>query len=636
MNHTFQILEFNKIIDLWEMNAYTDGAKEKIKNIQPILNENQVKKELKDTSQARQMIDTVGMPPMVSFKDMEEMVTLADKGGCLMPEQLEYIASVLTAVKRLKEYLERGKSLSLSLAYYEIELDALDTLKNELQEKIRGGRVDDYASKLLKNLRQDIEKLDARMKEKAEIILRNHKKYLSEQFITTRSGRICLPVKKEYKGKVSGQVVDKSSTGSTFFIEPDTIGAMNEEITLLKFEEENEERRILYELTGEIAERKETLFRNQQVVEKLDFIFAKGKLSADMKANEVKINTEGIFQIKNGRHPLMEEHLCVPLNMNLGSEADGMIITGPNTGGKTVSIKTTGLFSLMVQCGLHIPMEDGTIAMRNQVLCDIGDGQNMTESLSTFSAHITNVLEILKTANSESLVIMDELGSGTDPTEGMGIAIAVLEELRKCGCKFLVTTHYPEVKTYAETTPRVLNARMAFDRETLRPLYRLEIGISGESCALYIAKRLGMPSGMIKRANQAAYGTETIDFMDLTEKEQKVKKTFSPSIVKAKKQESTKLPTQRQYQIGDSVMVYPDEKLGILCRTVDDKGMVGVQIKGKKIEINQKRIKLQVAADQLYPEDYDFSIIFDTVENRKKRHKMGKKHQEDMIIEETV
>lgn len=269
--------------------------------------------------------------------------------------------------------------------------------------------------------------------------------------------------------------------------------------------------------------------------------------------------------------------------------------------------------------------------MNSSYLCDIGDGQNLSENLSTFSAHITNVLEVLSEANKDSFVIMDELGSGTDPTEGMGIAIAILEELRKSGAIFLVTTHYPEVKEYAANAEDIVNARMTFDKESLRPTYQMVIGEAGESCAFYIADRLGMSGEMLKVAVRAAYGEEGLKSYSFQNPERTILKKSTAKIVKTKtRKNNAKLTTK--YNIGDSVMVYPEKKIGIVCKPINEKGVLRVQLPNKKIWINHKRVKLHVAATELYPEDYDFSIIFETVENRKKRHEMQRKHT-DLVIE---
>ena len=634
------MLEFEKIIQKLEESVYSDGAKEKVRNLAPMLKETEVKARLKETTEARLLIEKCGNPPLTDQEGIESYMEAAQRGECLSPEQLEKIAINLTAVRRLKDYLCRGKSYELSLPYYEENLDALDEVREELNDKIRGGRVDDYASKLLKSLREGIDRQEAKMREKADSVIRANKECMSDSFSTIRNGRICVPVKKEYKFRISGSVIDKSSTGNTLFIEPAAAARIYEELQEMKIDEENEERRILYTLTAMLSDKAEIIRENTRVTEKLDFIFGKGKLSLLMDGTEPVINTRRRIQITNGRHPLMNREVSVPLNFEMGNGINGVIITGPNTGGKTVAIKTVALNCLMAQCGLHVSCEKAEICLNNQILCDIGDGQNLSENLSTFSAHITNVLDILRKANEESLVIMDELGSGTDPTEGMGIAIAILEELKKSGALYLVTTHYPEVKSYAEREESVVNARMTFDKESLKPLYRMVIGEAGESCALYIAKKLGMPGGMLKRAAQAAYGTENTVAKNTGEAfEDNFSEDIPEELIKERtahisRQKSSGSVNELtdKFQIGDSVMIYPDKKIGIVCEKVNEKGVLRVQLPDKKIYINHKRVKLHVKAQELYPEDYDFSIIFETVENRKARHQMERKYVEDLEI----
>ena len=348
-------------------------------------------------------------------------------------------------------------------------------------------------------------------------------------------------------------------------------------------------------------------------------------------ATEPAVNTERRIVLKDARHPLMDKNINVPLQFKMGDGINGIIITGPNTGGKTIAIKTVMLNCIMAQCGLHVTCREADICMNSSYLCDIGDGQNLAENLSTFSAHIKNILEILREADRESFVIMDELGSGTDPAEGMGIAIAVLEELKKEGCLFLVTTHYPEVKEYAGRTQGVINARMAFDKETLCPVYQMVIGEAGESCAFYIADRLGMPANMLKTAIGHAYGEDAIKNYKIEDKQNIIKAKKGNKIEKVKVQKKQK-ELRDKYNIGDSVMVFPDRKTGIVCEPVNDKGVLRVQLKDKKIWINHKRVQLQVPATELYPEGYDFQIIFDTVDNRKTRHDMERKYT-DKIIE---
>ena len=623
-------IEFDKIKERWMSLAVTDHAKEMIAKVSCYLEESELRKQLKDTTNSKILLEKLGAPPLQNVAEAKEILTIAEKGDCLTPYQLERVEKVLVAVMRLKDYLAKGKQYENPLAYYEENLDAAKALREEISRQIRNGIVDDYASKELRQLRADMLRCEEQMKQKAEQILRANKECMADNYCTARNGRICVPVKKEYKFKISGSVIDKSATGSTFFIEPVSVAKYYEELQLLQISEENEVYRILYTLTAMVAESIPLMNENIRLMEKLDFIFSKGKLSIDLDAAAPAINTERRIILKDARHPLMDRALNIPLQFEIGSQARGIIITGPNTGGKTAAIKTVMLSCIMAQCGLHVACKEADICMNSSYLCDIGDGQDITENLSTFSAHIKNVLEVLREVHRDSLVIMDEMGSGTDPTEGMGIAIAILEELRKSGCLFLVTTHYPEVKDYADKTEDIINARMTFDKETLKPTYQMVIGEAGESCAFYIADRLGMPNEMLKTAVRAAYGEAAVKDYQFHKEENTLQKEAGHKLVKVKKTiPRTKLDTK--YHLGDSVMVFPDKKIGIVCEPVNEKGVLRVQLQNKKIWINHKRVRLHVAAAQLYPADYDFSILFETVENRKIKHDMARKYTEEVI-----
>jgi dsDNA-specific endonuclease/ATPase MutS2 len=627
-------IEFHKIKEIWSQLAVTQRAKERIAETTFILSEGELKKQLRDTTDSREMIEKLGTPPLQNVDEIKEIMMAAEKGDCLTPYQLERVERVLVAVRRLKDYLGRGKMYDNPIAFYEENLDEAGDVREEICRQIRNGAVDDYASKELAQLRRQIERCEEQMKQKAEQIMRADKAYMADQYCTFRNGRLCVPVKKEYKLKVSGSVIDKSATGSTLFIEPTGVARYYEELQQLKIGEENEVYRILYTLTAMVASVSPVMGENISMLERLDFIFSKGKLSIDLGATEPAVNTERRIVLKNARHPLMDRAVNVPLQFAVGEgDVQGIVITGPNTGGKTVAVKTVMLNCMMAQCGLHVTCEAADICMSNAYLCDIGDGQDIAENLSTFSAHIKNVLEVLRGIDRDSLVIMDELGSGTDPAEGMGIAIAILEELRKSGAIFLVTTHYPEVKEYAEKTKGMINARMTFDRETLSPTYQMVIGEAGESCAFYIADRLGMPHDMLRTAVAAAYGEEAVGTCHFQTKEHADSRERRGGTVRIRKSRQGKggPDLSMKYKRGDSVMVYPDKKIGIVCAPINEKGVLRVQLPDKKIWINHKRVKLHVAAAELYPEDYDFSIIFDSVANRKIRHDMDRKYTEDMI-----
>ncbi|MDY5027332.1 MAG: DNA mismatch repair protein MutS [Oliverpabstia sp.] len=623
-------IEFDKIKELWKNLCVTDKAKEQIDKISFYLSERELRKQLKDTTDSRTMLEKLGMPPLPNVEEIKEILMAAEKGDCLTPFQLERVEKMLAAVRRLRDYLKRGKIYENAIAYYDENLDAAEDLREEISRQIRGGEADDYASKELFQIRNQIVKCEEQMKQKAEQILRSHKEYMADNYCTLRNGRLCLPVKKEYKLKINGSVIDKSATGNTLFMEPVSISRYYEEIQLLKISEENEVYRILYTLTAMTADRSEVLRNNINMIEKLDFIFSKGKLSMDLDGVEPSINLERKIILKNARHPLMDRAINVPLQFSIGTGVSGIVITGPNTGGKTVAIKTVMLNCMMAQCGLHVTCENADICMNSSYLCDIGDGQNLEENLSTFSSHIKNVLEVLQNADRDSFVIMDELGSGTDPAEGMGIAIAILEELKRTGCLFLVTTHYPEVKEYAKHTESIVNARMTFDQETLQPTYQMIIGEAGESCAFYIADRLGMPKEMLQTAVRYSYGESAVSKYQFRNEKNNLEHHRSNKIRKTVKNKKD-IKLQEKFRRGDSVMVFPDKKIGIVCEPMNDKGVLRVQMPDKKIWINHKRVRLQVAASELYPEDYDFSIIFDTVENRKKRHDMERKYTEEQI-----
>lgn len=634
-------LEFNVILERLAGHAISEKTKEKLLLLNPFLNETQCKQKTNETTDALKIFECFGTPPLSSMRELYKILELTEKGSMLIPEQLSSIAGFIRSCKQMKSYLKKAELLNIPLGFYGGAFNELNFLYDEIERSIRNERVDDSASSALRDIRRKIENAQSSVKNKLETILRSKKEWFSDGYVATREGRFVLPVKKEYKNQVSGTVIETSGTGGTYFIEPAAVKKLREELENLYIDEENEVRKILYTLTALAEEHLSELKINMECMESLDFAFAKAKLSIEMKAIPVLVTADRKIKIVNGRHPLLKHDSCVPLNFETGGDIRGVVITGPNTGGKTVALKTVGLLSLMAQSGLHIPVSEGSIVcMHNDVLCDIGDGQSITENLSTFSSHITNIIEILKNVTDESLVLLDELGSGTDPAEGMGLAVAILDELRKKNCLFIATTHYPEIKEFAKSADGLINARMEFDRESLKPLYQLQIGEAGESCALYIAQRLGFPLHLLNRARQEAYernrksmektdlpaiyciNTQTAGISLNTSPTAKIQKEI-PKIVQHRSE---------KFNIGDSVTVYPQKVIGIICKRTNEKGELGVQIKRKKQLINHKRLKLLCSADELYPEDYDFYIIFDTVANRKARRIMNKKHDPNLII----
>ena len=681
-NKSAEILGFEKIIEQLVDLAVSEEAKLKLSNIEMILDEKICNIKMNETTQARRILDSLGTPPISSMQFMNAMLDRVEKGTMLIPEELILVVSFIKGCNNMKRYLERAEFLDTNLAMYGKGFENLEELSELIELSIRNNQVDNEASTGLKNIRRDIDVKREHIKSRLEKTMRSKREYLAEAFVTERSGRYALAVKREYKSQIEGAVLDTSRTGGTVFIEPASVGRLGEELNLLIIEEENEVRKVLYSLTNEVEAYSNQMKSNMDTMEVLDIAFAKAKLSVKLRAMEVKISTKHKLDIKQGKHPLLDSDKCVPLDFYMKEGVRGIIVTGPNTGGKTVSLKTVGLLSMMAQCGLHVPVAKGsTFRMFNQILCDIGDGQSIEENLSTFSSHIVNIIDILQRTTVDSLILLDELGSGTDPAEGMGIAIAILEALRQKGCTIAATTHYPEVKDYASQAIGYENARMCFDKESLKPLYKLEIGEAGESCAFYIASKLGFPQSLIELASSYTYKEEKQDWNQTnnTKKDNKlelknhnsknnklkdnnskqssykdtkteIKKLYSSSTDLNKRLEkeliTTNTPNLKQvsvkkenlteraksFNIGDSVLVFPNKEKGIVFHKVNDEGKIGVQIKGNKKWIMAKRLKLLVAASAMYPDDYDFSIIFDTVSNRKARHKIGTAHREGMQV----
>lgn len=627
-------LEFHIILNQLSDFAYTQAAKDKCLNLTPYLGEKEAKRHQNETSQAKRIMEQAGTPPLSGMAEMDKCIALIDAGDMLLPEQLEMFAFFLVTSRRLKQYLKRAESIGCDIAYYGNSIAELPELLSEIERCIRGGRVDDRASTALYDIRRRMENITLQMKEKLNSILTRNKSWFSDSFVSVRGGRYTLPVKRECKNNLPGTVVEISNTGGTCFIEPSSVSRLQQELASLEVEEDSEIRRVLYTLTGQIGDALPPIRHNIEAMETLDFLFAKAKLSLQMGASPVSLTAERKIDIHGARHPLLHADTAVPLDFSLGGDTRGVVITGPNTGGKTVALKTVGLLSLMAQSGLHVPAQpDSVFSLHNLVLCDIGDGQNIAENLSTFSSHMKNIIEILGTATEESLVLLDELGSGTDPAEGMGLAVAILEELCRRNCLFVATTHYPEVKEFAEKRQGVQNARMAFDRQNLKPLYRLEVGEAGESCALYIARRLGMPEHILSGAGKIAYGAKEPSQLDISGLSPSSPAKGGQRSPRIRREAPEKAVSDRagRFQLGDSVMVYPQKEIGIVFTPANEMGEVGVMVKKTKKLVPHKRVKLLVPASQLYPEDYDFSIVFDTVSNRKARHVMGKRHVENNI-----
>ena len=501
-------LEFNKITDKLVGFASSIMGKEICRKLEPICDINEIKMKQEETSDALRRVYRRGSVSFSGLHEVRPSLKRLEIGSVLGANELLQIASVLELALKIKSYgisdeneEDQGND---SLSHYFSALEPLSPIRKEIERCIIGdNQFADDASSALKNIRRSINNANNRVHEQLNKIMTsaNNKNILQENLITMRNGRYCLPVKQEYRSNLPGMIHDQSSTGSTVFIEPMSVIKLNNEIAELGLKEQEEIERILATLSSSVADHTDIISSNMEVLVKLDYIFAKANLSKSMNGIEPEFNSEQIIYIKKARHPLIDPKEVVAIDITLGQDFDMLIITGPNTGGKTVSLKTVGLFTLMGQAGLHIPASQGSqLGVFEEVYADIGDEQSIEQSLSTFSSHMTNIVSILENANYKSLVLFDELGAGTDPTEGAALAMSILDHCHINAIKTMATTHFSELKVYALSTPRVSNAACEFDIKTLRPTYRLLIGIPGKSNAFAISKRLGLSDIIIDNA----------------------------------------------------------------------------------------------------------------------------------------
>jgi DNA mismatch repair protein MutS2 len=518
---TIKILEFDKIINKLVSLASSNLGKDLAKDLMPDTDFNRVKELLKETSDGVSFVARRGDPPLGGIRDIRDGIKRAEVGSVLSPGELLKISGVLRAVRNMKNYVSKDR-IETEEDNIVRELISLLETNRPLEDRINMSiiseeEIADTASPTLNNIRRQIRNAQESIKNKLNEIIKSSKyqKYMQESIVTMRGDRYVIPVKQEYRSEFPGLVHDSSASGATIFIEPMAVVEANNSIKELRIKEQAEIERILREITEEVAGMGEGLKSNVSLLAKLDFIFAKAKLSLDYKCICPRINNERKIVIKKGRHPLLDVKTVVPIDFWIGEDFDTLVVTGPNTGGKTVTLKTVGLFTLMMQAGLHVPANEGTsLSVFNKVYADIGDEQSIEQSLSTFSSHMKNIVNILDNIDDNSLVLFDELGAGTDPTEGAALAMSILENIRNRGAITVATTHYSQLKVYALTTKYVENACCEFNVETLQPTYRLLIGVPGKSNAFAISKRLGLREDVIERAKEFLT-REDIKFEDM-------------------------------------------------------------------------------------------------------------------------
>ena len=610
---TLEKLNYFELKEIVKGYCISGLGKALIDKLEPSSNLKVVSKRLDETSEGRRLLEASYHIPLAGIFNITPHIEKIEKGASLDPEDLTMMSDFLRGWRKIKLFVKDKEGYAPTLCSYGESITDLSYIEEEINRCIRGSVVDSNASKELKKIRRRIDECEEKIRERLDKFLKNseNKKYIQETFISKRNGRYTIPIKSAYKKYVQGTVIEASSKGSTVFMEPDVISRYTADLSTLKIEESIEEYKILAMLTEMINERIRDLKINIEVIAEYDMIWAKAKYSNEISGIKPKLNDHGYIKIVDGKYPLIKN--TVPLNFEIGDNYRALIITGPNAGGKTVVLKTVGILTLAVQSGFHIAAKEGTeISVFNNVFVDIGDNQSIENALSTFSSHVKNLAEIIKQSTKSTLLLFDEIGSGTEPNEGAALAIAILEELYHKGCITIATTHYGEIKNFSEEHPDFQNAAMEFKKDTLEPLYKLHIGKSGDSNALYISKKMGISDSIIERTRKyienKEYNYEMI-------KANKVSK---------KKEEIQALDSRYSYSVGDRVILLDKNESAIVYKEIDELNNLVVLYKNDFIEVNYKRVKLDVSASELYPEGYDLDQLFTSYKERKLEHDISR------------
>ncbi|GAB1771538.1 endonuclease MutS2 [Priestia aryabhattai] len=584
----FHVLEFNKVKEQLQKKVASSLGREKVANLIPSTQYEEVVKWQEATDEATTVLRLRGNVPLGGIFDVRPSVKRAEIGGTLSSNELLDVASTIYAARQVKQFIEQvveDEDLQLPIIIEHIEKlmplpEVEQTIKMSIDEN---GTVLDGASDQLRGIRQKLRSTESRIREKLESLIRSSsaQKMLSDAIVTIRNERFVIPVKQEYRSAYGGIVHDQSSSGATLFIEPQAIVTLNNELQEAKVKEKQEIERILIALTVQVAEVANELRQNVYLLGELDFMFAKGRYSHELKASKPKMNDRGYIKLVKAKHPLIAQEDVVANDIELGDQYTSIVITGPNTGGKTVTLKTLGLFTLMAQAGLQIPALDGSeMAVFKHVFADIGDEQSIEQSLSTFSSHMVNIVDILQKVDHESLVLFDELGAGTDPQEGAALAISILDQVYERGARVVATTHYPELKAYGYNREGVVNASVEFDIETLSPTYKLLIGVPGRSNAFEISKRLGLSAEVIERA-KGYIGSETNKVENMIASLEDSRRQSEHELEEAEqlRKEAQKLHKELQSQIIEF-----NEKRDKLYEKAEEKAQATVQAASEEAE----------------------------------------------------
>lgn len=700
MNETMlQRLDYHKVKEKVSEYAVSYAGISHVEKMCPLTNIDEVRRAMAEVTEASDMLKQGASVPLPTLQGIEHIISLVNTGYVFSEDDFTNVAVFLRSCAQLKKYMRTKYAISPTVSQYAASMYELETVRDEIERCIRHGRITDEASRELSRVRRKVMQVESRIKQRLDGLMNKHRTLMQEHLVGMRGGRYVLPIKKELRKQFHGTVLDESASGQTVYMEPTEIAHLQHDLAQWRITESQEEMKVLSHLTELLERSTPEIEINVDTVGVYDYLFARAKYSRSIDGRPVQLNDCGIIDIRSAKHPLLGAH-TVPLTFRIGRGYSCLIITGPNTGGKTVALKTVGLLTLMAQSGLLVPAEENSMfSVFRNVCVDIGDGQSMEQSLSTFSAHVTNVIHILEEADASTLVLFDEMASGTDPGEGVGLSIAILEELRRRGSIVVATTHFNEIKHFATATPGFENARMEFDADTLQPRYQLRIGEAGSSYAFLIASKLGLSADIISRSqhitqslsagtfrveNAAAAsdgksaiseaeapngeisisrGQQGSDRDDAGEEDDEAKSVETVNLVD--RDGSANLPVGREeerhvtptkgakesmrskdskdsdnsknppakLQKGDCVHIAYLKRTGIVYEEEDLRGNVGVLIQRQKVKINKKRLTLYIEKRDLYPEDYDMDIVFETKENRKKKKIMSRKHVEGISIE---
>ncbi|SES38504.1 endonuclease MutS2 [Psychrobacillus sp. OK032] len=609
---TFEKLQYNELKRMVKFHCVSSLGKELLDKLQPSTNSKVVKNRLNETTEARNILNAESHLPLKGIRNINHQMGKLEKGMILSPSELVAISDFLRGCRIIKKFMMDKEFFAPVLHGYAYSMMEFQGIEENINYSIRGNRVDSEASKELKRIRNQVAKTEEKIEERLNKFLKSsaNKEFIQEFFISKKDDRFTIPIKASYKNQVEGTIIEASSKGSTVFIEPSAISKLNAELATLKVEESMEEYQILATLSGSILEEIRQININIELIAQYDMIFAKAKFSKSMDGIEPKLNNHGYIKLKNCKHPLLPGNI-VPLDFEIGKDYRSLIITGPNAGGKTVVLKTIGILTLAVMSGFHIAADEGTeIAVFDQLFVDIGDNQSIENSLSTFSSHMKNISEIMSASTNNTLLLFDEIGSGTEPNEGAALAIAILEEFYQMGCITVATTHYGEIKRYSEMHSDFMNAAMQFNSEKLEPMFKLLIGKSGDSNALWISKKMNLREKVLQKA-QHYIENKNYDLERV--RDNRVKKP----VLDTNQEEIT-----YAFEVGDRVKLTEHDDFGIVYEKKDNLNNVLVLYKNEIVKVNAKRIELEARATDLYPEGYDLNSLFVSYEERKFQHDM--------------